>query len=84
MLKVQFTDLIRKELTKIIVRTEENKKMEKIESLMQKFFLKLCDEYMTDSDLLDITKKLDFLLMLKIKEEAIENLKMIQKEQEGI
>jgi len=44
MLKVQFTDLIRKELTKIIVRTEENKKMKKIESLMQKFFLKLCDE----------------------------------------
>ncbi len=41
MLKVQFTDLIRKELTKIIVRTEENKKIEKIESLMQKFFLKL-------------------------------------------
>ena len=39
---------------------------------------------MTDRDLLDITKKLEFLLMLKIKEEAIENLKMIQKEQEGI
>jgi hypothetical protein len=39
---------------------------------------------MTDSDLLDITKKLEFLLMLKIKEEAIENLKIIQKEQEGI
>lgn len=39
---------------------------------------------MTDSDLLDITKKLEFLLMLKIKEEAIENLKMIQKEQEDI
>ena len=39
---------------------------------------------MTDSDLLDITKKLEFLLMMKIKEEAIENLKMIQKEQEGI
>ena len=39
---------------------------------------------MTDNDLLDITKKLEFLLMMKIKEEAIENLKMIQKEQEGI
>jgi hypothetical protein len=32
---------------------------------------------MSDCDLLDIAKKLEYLLKLKMKEEAIENLKMI-------
>ena len=59
------------------MRTEENLKIEKIENLMQKFFIKLSDDQMTDCDLLDIGKKLEYLLKLKMKEEALENLKLI-------
>ncbi len=35
---------------------------------------------MSDSNLLSIVKKLEYLLKIKMKEEAIENLKMIQKD----
>jgi hypothetical protein len=44
--------------------------------------LKLSDELLSSSDLLDISKKLEYLMKLSLKEEALEYLKIISHNQE--
>lgn len=51
---------------------------DKINNQLQRFYSKLSDDLQTPSDLLDIARKLEYLIKLKMKEEAIQILNMLK------